>query len=124
MVKPCYWIGSSYRDLKALDSEVQREVGFALYLAQDGGRSPYAVTMVGYGSAGVVEVVVNHEGDTFRAVYTVKLENAVYVLHVFQKKSKRGIKTPERDKALIRSRLKMAEKDYERRFRSASVKGA
>lgn len=124
MQKPCYWIGSSYRDIKQLSGDLQREIGFALYLAQNGSRSPSAVSLVGFGNAGVVEVVIDDDGNTFRAVYTVKFEHAVYVLHVFQKKSKKGIKTPDRDKELIKSRLKLAERDHKNRFKSASVKGA
>ena len=91
---------------------MQNAVGFALYLAQIGGKHDHAKPLKGFGGAGVLEVVEDHAGDTYRAVYTVKFEHAVYVLHAFQKKSKTGIKTPQEDIDLIRRRLTAAEADY------------
>lgn len=82
--------------------------GYALHLAQSGGKHPEAKPLKGFGSAGVVEVVEQHFGDTYRAVYTVKLGRRVYVLHCFQKKSRQGVKTPKKDMDLIRDRLKAA----------------
>jgi phage-related protein len=84
-------------------------MGFALYLAQTGEKHLAAKPLKGFGGAGVLEVVEDHDGDTFRAVYTVKFASAVYVLHAFQKKSKSGIKTPQTDIDLIKQRLKLAE---------------
>lgn len=84
-------------------------MGFALYLAQTGEKHLAAKPLKGFGGAGVLEVVEDHDGDTFRAVYTVKFASAVYVLHAFQKKSKSGIKTPQTDIDLIKQRLKFAE---------------
>lgn len=84
-------------------------MGFALYLAQTGEKHMAVKPLKGFGGAGVLEVVEDHDGDTFRAVYTVKFSSAVYVLHAFQKKSKSGIKTPQTDIDLIRQRLKLAE---------------
>lgn len=88
-------------------------MGFALRAAQNGGRSPDAHPMKGFGGAGVLEIVEDHDGDTYRAVYTVKFASAVYVLHAFQKKSKRGIETPRHEIELIRQRLEAARKEHE-----------
>ena len=83
--------------------------GFALHLAQAGKKHDQAKPLKGFGGAGVLEVVEDHLGDTYRAVYTVKIAEAVYVLHCFQKKSKQGIETPRHDLDLIRERLKAAQ---------------
>ena len=85
-------------------------VGYALYIAQRGGKHRDAKTLKGYGGAGVVEVVKDYGGDTFRAVYTVRFAEAVYVLHVFQKKSKSGRATPKLDVKVIEQRLREAER--------------
>lgn len=105
--KPLRWVGSSKRDLKKFPAEVQDEFGFALHLAQIGKRALSAKPFKGLG--GVVELVENHDGDTFRAMYTARFSGVVYVLHAFQKKSKTGIKTPRQDVDLIRRRLQAAE---------------
>jgi phage-related protein len=107
--KPLEWVGSSYRDLMALPVEIRRIFGFALSLAQAGDRHDAAKVLKGFGGAGVLEVVEDDAGGTYRAVYTVKFVEAVFVLHCFQKKSKRGIETPKEDSAIIRARLKIAE---------------
>lgn len=107
--KPLEWIGSSYKDLMALPPEVRRFFGFALSLAQVGDRHDAAKVLKGFGGASVLEVVENDVGGTYRAIYTVKFEEAVFVLHCFQKKSKRGIATPKEDMDIIRARLKVAE---------------
>src|SRR5438034_3710009 len=93
--KPIFWMGSSDDDLRSLTPEVRHEIGFALYRAQLGFRHYSAKPLKGFGGAGVLEVVQNDSGGTYRAVYTVKFAGAIYVLHVFQKKSKSGIKTPK-----------------------------
>ena len=108
-MKPVYFVGAALQDLKALPLEVQRDIGFALYEAQLGGKSFFAKPLHGFGSAAVLEIIDDFEGDTYRAVYTVKYKSAIFVLHVFQKKSKRGAVTPKRDMELIRTRLKIAE---------------
>jgi phage-related protein len=113
--KPIRWIGSSLRDLKSFPAEVRSDVGFALYAAQNGGMDPSAKPLKGFGGAGVVEIVAPFFGDTWRAVYTVRFQGVVYVLHAFQKKSKSGKATPMRDLELIRQRLSVAEKDYTER---------
>lgn len=103
------WVGSSREDLRALPEEVRLVMGFALYQAQLGGKHIAAKPPRGFKGAGVVEVVDDHDGDAFRAVYTVRFADAVYVLHAFQKQSKRGATTPKRDMDLIRDRLRMAQ---------------
>lgn len=108
-LKPLDWIGSSKRDLRSMPADVQREFGYALYLAQAGRKHEKAKALKGFGSAGVLEVVTSGNGSTFRAVYTVKIAGRVYVLHCFQKKAKHGIATPKPDMDLIRERLKEAE---------------
>ena len=107
--KPLEWIGSSHKDLLALPADVRRLFGFALSLAQAGDRHDAAKVLKGFGGAGVLEVVEDDVGGTYRAVYTVKFAEAVFVLHCFQKKSKRGIATPKVDMGIINARLKIAE---------------
>jgi phage-related protein len=107
--KPLAWIGSAYEELMELPMAVRRSVGYALHTAQEGGKHESAKPLKGFKGAGVLEVVENHDGDTYRAVYTVKFANAVYVLHCFQKKSKKGIATPKSAIDLIERRLKVAE---------------
>lgn len=111
--KPLHWVGSSKKDYLAFPTEVQDDMGYALGLAQLGGKHPHAKPWKGEGS-GVFEIVEDHRGDTFRAVYTVRFADVVYVLHAFQKKSKTGIKTPQEDVNLVAERLKRAQQDYER----------
>lgn len=108
-VRPLYWIGSSKKDLRALPGGVQDVFGYALYLAQVGKKHVDSKPLQGFGSAGVLEVVEDWQGDTYRAVYTVRFTAAIFVLHVFKKKSTKGIRTPQRDFVLIRERLKVAE---------------
>ncbi len=107
--RPLEWIGSSYKDLMALPADVRRFFGYALSLAQAGDQHDDAKVLTGFGSAGVLEVVEDDRSGTYRAVYTVKFKEAVFVLHCFQKKSKHGIATPKEDLAIIRARLKVAE---------------
>jgi len=108
-LKPLAWVGSAKRDLLALPEEVIDAFGYALYVAQTGKKHEKAKVLHGFGSAGVLEVVEVWRGDTYRAVYTVRFSAAVFVLHVFQKKAKRGVATPRQDMELIRDRLKVAE---------------
>ena len=107
--KPLEWIGSSHKDLMALPSVVRRFFGFALSLAQAGDKHDAAKVLKGFGSAGVLEIVENHTGGTYRAVYTVKFPETVFVLHCFQKKSKRGIATPKEEMDIIHARLRIVE---------------
>ncbi len=111
-MKPLFWIASSHKDLMALPDSVQNSFGFSLYLAQCDEKPPNAKPLRGFGGAGVLEVVANDDGDTYRAIYTVRFGDALYVLHVFQKKSKSGIATPKQDIDLVRSRLRIAEQEY------------
>jgi len=107
------WVGSSKKDLSEFPVEVRRRVGGALWEAQVGRKAAYAKPLKGFGDAGVLEVVDDFDGDTYRAVYTVRFARAVYVLHAFQKKSKRGAATPKAELDLIEQRLKRAREDYE-----------
>ena len=109
-LRPLEWIGGSKKDLMALPDEVVNVFGYALYLAQAGGKHAQAKPLQGFGSAGVLEVVEDWRGNTYRAVYTVRFVVRVFVLHVFQKKSKSGIATPKPDLDLIKARLKAATK--------------
>jgi phage-related protein len=113
-IKPVFWIGSSRTDLASFPEDVKDAIGFALYIAQRGGKHADAKPLRGFAGAGVLEVAENHGGDTYRAVYTVRLAGRIYVLHVFQEKSKAGIKTPKPEIDLIRSRLKRAEEEHAR----------
>nr|WP_226896137.1 type II toxin-antitoxin system RelE/ParE family toxin [Polymorphobacter sp. PAMC 29334] len=116
-MRPVAWIGSSYKDFRSFPDPVQDGMGYALFLAQAGKMYGDAKPLKGFGGAGVVEVVDDHQGDTYRAVYTVKFDEAVYVLHAFQKKSKQGRKTPIQDLEMIRRRLKAAE-DHHRQHQT------
>lgn len=113
--KPLFWIGSAKSDLLEFPPPVQDEIGVALSVAQFGGKHPKAKPWKGEGP-GVLEIVEDHRGDTYRAVYAVKIENAAYVLHSFQKKSPKGIKTVRTDVELVSRRLKVASDDYEVRY--------
>lgn len=108
-------MASAKKDLCDFPSDVRQVMGYALYLAQTGGKHQAAKAMAGFGGAGVLEVVDDFDGDTYRTVYTVRYDDAVYVLHAFQKKSKKGIATPHRDLELIRARMVLAQQDHERR---------
>ena len=103
------WIGSSHKDLMALSADVRRFFGYALSLAQAGDQHDAAKVLKGFAGAGVLEVVEDDVGGTYRAVYTVKFKEAVFVLHCFQKKSKRGSATPKEDMDIIHARLKVAQ---------------
>ena len=107
LLKPVIWLGDSRRQLRTFPAAVQDEMGYAIYLAQCGQKHVSAKSLKGLGS-GVLEVVSDHRGDTFRSVYTVRLADCVFVLHAFQKKSKSGIATPKADIDLIKQRLKQA----------------
>ena len=116
--KPVRWVGSSREDLKGFPEEVRRRVGGALWETQIGRKAPYAKPLRGFGGAGVLEIVNDFDGNTFRAVYTICFANVVYVLHAFQKKSKRGLATPKTELDLIDGRLRRAREDYEQWSRS------
>jgi phage-related protein len=110
--KPVEWVGRSLEDLKEFPEDVRQVMGYALYLAQCSEKHPSAKPLKGFKGAGVLEVVEDFDGDTYRAVYTVKLAGVVYVLHAFQKKSKQGIATPKQDIELIEARLKRAKEHH------------
>ena len=113
--KLLFWVASSREDLKHFPEPVKDAIGVALSVAQFGGKHPDAKPWKGEGP-GVLEVVEDHRGDTYRALYTVKFAEAIYVLHVFQKKSPSGIRTSQKDIRLISQRLQAARADYEARY--------
>jgi phage-related protein len=113
--KEVRWIASSLKELCGFPSEVQRVMGFALFLAQTGDKHPSAKPLRGFHGSGVLEIIDDFDGDAFRTVYTVRFEDVVYVLHAFQKKSKRGIATPKREMDLVQERYEAAMRDYAQR---------
>jgi phage-related protein len=121
--KPLVWVASSKADLKAFPSEVQDLMGYALYQAQEGSKHAATRPLKGFGGAGMLEVVEDHDGNTYRAIYTVKFAGVVYVLHAFQKKAKRGIATPKQEIDRLRARLRQAEEHYRREYAKTKSKG-
>lgn len=111
-MKPLGWIGSAKADLLAFPDDVIRDIGHALYLAQTGGKHDASKPLKGFGGASVLEIVEDYDGDTYRAVYTVRFAEIVYVLHAFQKKARKGISTPPQEIEKIKDRLKKAEMEY------------
>ena len=114
-LKPVRWVGTSLKDLRSFPSLVRIDIGHALFTAQQGKTDPAARPLKGFGGASVLEIVASHHGNAWRAVYTVRFQNAIYVLHVFQKKSTQGIATPAREIELVRRRLAEAERDFRER---------
>ena len=110
--KPAEFVGSALDDLSAFPDAVKTVMGYAIHVAQIGGIHPNAKPLKGFRGAGVLEISDDFDGDTYRAIYTVKFAGMVYVLHAFQKKSKKGIETPKRDIEIVRTRLKFAEAHY------------
>jgi phage-related protein len=113
--KPVRWVGSSLKDLRSFPSAVRIDIGHALFAAQEGKTDPATKPLKGFGGASVLEIVASHHGNAWRAVYTVRFQDFIYVLHVFQKKSTKGIATPAREIELIKQRLAEAERDYRER---------
>jgi phage-related protein len=111
-LKPVRWVATSHRDLLTCPREVRRDIGYALFTAQQGQTDPAAKPLRGFGGASVLEIVASHQGSAWRAAYTVRFRDAIYVLHVFQKKSKKGIATPAREIEVIKRRLAEAEREY------------
>jgi len=118
--KPVTWIGSSRDDLRSFPDEVRRVMGFAINDAQNGDEHPRAKALKGFGGRAVLEIVDDEDGDTYRAVYTVRFIGMIYVLHAFQKKSKKGIATPKHEIELIKARLKTAEAHYQENYGKGS----
>lgn len=108
--RPLIWIGSSRKDLRAFPRQIRRDIGKALYAAQQGETDPAAKPLKGFGGRFMLEIIANNDSGTWRAVYTVRFQGAIYVLHSFQKKSKKGIATPKKDIDLIRRRLAEAKR--------------
>ncbi len=115
-MKQLDFIGSSLRDLREFPGAVKDDIGYALHQAQEGKRPSSAKPLSGFGGAGVLEIIDDFDGDTYRAVYTVRFKQVIYVLHCFQKKSKHGIKTPQKEIELVRMRLRTAETDYKENY--------
>lgn len=113
-MKPTRWVGSSLHDLRAFPPEVCRSLGYALQFAQQGDLHPTAKPLKGFHGAHVVEIADSFAGNAFRLVYTTVFAEAIYVLHVFQKKSKKGIATPRSDIEVVKSRLKWIQRQRER----------
>jgi phage-related protein len=114
-VRPLFWMGSSRRDVRSFPQQVRRDIGQALYATQLGETDPAVKPLKGFGGGSVLEVVANHEGDTWRLVYTVRYAEAIYVLHAFQKKSKSGRATAKTDIELVLHRLAQAERLHRER---------
>ncbi len=111
--RPLYWVGSCLDDLREFPGEVIDVMGYALHLAQQGGKHPDAKPIKGFSGGSVHEITADYGGDTWRAVYTFKFKDVIYVLHAFQKKSKQGIKTPQQHIRMIHRRLKLAKEHHE-----------
>ncbi len=120
--KPLHWVGSSKADFLEFPDQVRSDMGYALGLAQLGGKHPHAKAWKGEGT-GVLEVVESHDGNAYRAIYTVRFEGVVYVLHAFQKKSPSGIRTTKGDIDLVHERLKRARANYEQTQQASKGKG-
>lgn len=121
--KQVFWVGRSLDDLREFPADVRQVMGFALWQAQNGAKHVNAKPLMGFGGAGVLEIVADDDGATFRGVYTVKLAGVIYVLHAFQKKSKKGAKTPQHEIEVVRKRLKLAEEHYKKWRSSGRNKG-
>jgi phage-related protein len=120
--KPCIFVGSSRKDLLGFPPPVRRNMGHALYEVQSGGEPLSAKALKGFGGRTILELIDDFDGDTFRAVYTVRFAGVVYVLHTFQKKSKKGIATPKREIELIKARLRDAEELHRARIEQVGRK--
>ena len=108
MIKPLKFVGSSKKDLSSFPDGVKQDVGHALFVAQEGGRAPSVKTLQGFGGGSVVEITEDHDGDTYRCVYTTRIKDVIVVLHAFQKKSKRESETPKHEMDVVQSRLRDA----------------
>jgi len=117
ILKRIDFVGSSREDLREFPDEVKQDIGYALYESQRGQKPAAAKPLKGFSGVGVLEIVENFSSGTYRAVYTVRFQKVVYVLHCFQKKSKHGIKTPQQEIDLIKQRLRVAEEDYNTKYK-------
>lgn len=117
IIKRVDFVGSAREDLKGFPDEAKQDLGYALYEAQKGEKPVAAKPLKGFSGAGVLEIVENFSSGTYRAVYTVRFQKVIYVLHCFQKKSKHGINTPQQDIDLIKQRLRAAEEDYNTNYK-------
>src|SRR5258708_21191379 len=122
-LKPVRWFGTSLKDLRSFPSPVRVEIGHALFAAQEGKTDPAAKPLKGFGGASVLEIVASYHGNAWRAVYTVRFADVVYVLHVFQKKSTKGIATPAREREMIKKRLADAQRHHRERHEQSVNEG-
>ncbi|MBV8763711.1 MAG: type II toxin-antitoxin system RelE/ParE family toxin [Hyphomicrobiales bacterium] len=120
--KPVRWIGSTRDDVRLFPQDVRLRIGGAIWEAQLGRKAGWAKPLKGFDGAGVLEIVDDFDGNTFRAVYTVRFAGVVYVLHAFQKKSNKGVATPRRELALVEERLKRAREDYEQWWANTNIR--
>lgn len=116
-LKELIWVCSSKKDLIDLSESARQDIGHGLYIAQTGGQCKSAKVLTGFGSAGIIEILATDNAGTYRAVYTVTMPSVIFVLHVFQKKSKHGIATPKQEIELVKSRLKLAQEIYKERLK-------
>ena len=114
-LKELIWISSSKKDLLKFSDDIVQSMGYGLYIAQKGGQAENTKALKGFGGANVIEIIDSDASGTYRVVYCVKMAEVVFVLNVFQKKSKHGIKTPQEEILLVKSRLKLAEEIYKER---------
>ncbi len=112
-IRPVRWMGATQETLRSFPKSARSRIGRSLYAAQTGGKLIYAKPLKGFGGASVLEIVGEFDGIAYRAAYTIRFETAVYILHVFEKKSKKGISTPKRDIEIIWQRLQQALREYE-----------
>ncbi len=122
VIKLAQWVGSSKDDLRDFPDDVRRVMGVAIYDAQNGGEHPAVKDLKGFGGRSILEVVDDFDGDTYRAVYTVKFAGVIYILHCFQKKSKRASETPKHDMDVVKLRLKAAELHYSTHYAKGAKK--
>ena len=115
-IKPVVWVGSSHEDWKTFPDDVQDVMGYSMHLAQCGDKATNAKPLTGFKGVSVLEITDDFDGNTYRAVYTVKFQEVVYILHAFQKKSKKGIATPKNHIQLIEQRLKKAKEYHDKHY--------
>ena len=122
-IRPIFWLGDSRKNVRSFPDEVRDVMGYGLLLAQKGGKHPDAKPLRGFRGAGVLEIIEAYDGNAYRGIYTVKLAGVVYVLHAFQKKSKKGIATPKHDLDVVKDRLKVAREHHAQWSKQQERKG-
>jgi phage-related protein len=120
--KECFFLGSARRDIQVMPEDVRQHFGHAIHRVQCGDEPPDAKALTGFGGRSVLEIVKDYDSNTYRAVYTVRFAEALYVLHVFQKKSKKAAETPKHDIDLVKQRMRDAEEHYRQHFNKGGRK--